>query len=108
MYLAATYYIRPNGTACTSQKNFFSNPANLALDESITLVRNLRYSDLTKANVILDLQKKELVKNRSYRIDKELVPEATYETLYKHFHGIYPKELDAAVLIGELESKLEE
>jgi len=101
MYLTSTYYIKPAPHASSSKKNFFSDSDNLRLDETVALIRNIRNTDLRRANVILNLRTQEVVKCRQYRIGQEVVVNPEYGKLLAFFHDIYPNEIDAALKIAQ-------
>ncbi len=102
MHLTSTYYIRPKNNFNTSSTNFFSNPDNLVIDETVSLVKNLRMTDLKRANLVLDLKNKKVLKCRRYRMGKDMVINPDYQKLYDFFKDIYPNELDAAQKIADL------
>jgi len=66
-------------------------------EESVAIVRNMRLTDLKRANLILDLKKKEVVKCRDYQQDGKVVTEPNYDNLFNSFYVQYPKQLDMAM-----------
>ena len=72
-------------------------------DENVAIVRNLRNNDLVRANLILDLKKKEVKKCRDYQKDGELVEVPDYVELLEYFRNQYPQQIEMAIKIAESE-----
>ena len=72
-------------------------------DENVAIVRNLRNNDLTRANLILDLKKKEVKKCRNYQQDGKIIENPEYSELFNYFHEQYPQQLDIALQLVEAE-----
>jgi hypothetical protein len=101
MFIVSTYVLNAGDKKNTSKKGFFSDPRNFAVDESISLVRNIRDNDLKRANLILNLKKKTVVKCREYHKDGVLVEDTSYEDLLEYFKGIYPEQIELALKMSE-------
>lgn len=97
MFLVSTFFIAPLNEKATSQKDFFSDSRNLARDEHISLVRNLRATELNRADTVLNLKKKTIEKCRDY----SRFASNNYSDVYGYFHAIYPEQLDAVQLTTE-------
>lgn len=88
MFITSTYMTRPVLPNRTSMPRFFENTNNFISDEVVSIVRKLKRNDLTRSNVIIDLKNKSVIKNRDFSIGKD------YDAIYKHFHDMYPQQLD--------------
>jgi hypothetical protein len=89
MFLTAQYIATPNPKVCTSKKNFWSDEENYHFQEQVRLTTRLRDSDLKSADVILDMDKQEIVKCRKRKED------TTYETIFSYFQEHYQHYLSA-------------
>lgn len=95
MFLISTFITTSSSSAHTSQPNFISNRNNLVQDEHIILVRNLRDTELSRADTVLNLAKKTIIKCRDYsRFSSD-----NYADIFGYFHAIYPEQLDMATQI---------
>jgi hypothetical protein len=99
MFLTSTTVINPVNPKSTSQPNFFKDPSNFGADESISLVKNIRLSDLKKSNIILDLSEKRIVKCRRFFIDGKSINNPTYHEIYDYYHSQFPTQIDQAISI---------
>jgi hypothetical protein len=95
MFITCTYVIHPIDPKKTSQPNRSKDPNNFIADEVVSLVKNIRNSDLKKCNVILDVKNKSVVKCRSFIVSGEYVTDPQYDKLLEYFHGQYPAQVDA-------------
>jgi hypothetical protein len=94
MFLIAQYLKTPNDKVCTSAVKFWSNPDNYSYSEMLDFVRNVRNSDLTNANVILDLKNKEVVKCRGTKETPLAETNRNFQEIYDYFYHHYPETLD--------------
>lgn len=77
---------------------FTTNHNDMGKEENVAIIRNIRNNDLKRANIVLDLEKKLVVKCRDYRKDEKLINgNQDYDDLYNYFYSLYPKQLDAAM-----------
>ena len=101
MFITSYYEITPANPKATSQPGFWSDPSNLYADEIVNITRKLNDSDLKRANLILDLRNKEVIKCRNYQLEGEVVTEPSYESLLESIRNSYPNQVDMAVKIVE-------
>jgi len=95
MYITCCYVIRPLNPKNTSKPNHSQHAENFIADEVVSLVKNIRNSDIKKCNLILDVKNKSVVKCRSFQINGEVVTGDNYDTLLEYFHAQYPAQIDA-------------
>lgn len=93
MFLTASYLKTSNPKTNTSQKNFWANDENYHYEEQVQLVKKLRASDLKNSELILDLDRKEIVKCRRPKED------STFETLFEYFQTHYAEYLAALNIV---------
>jgi len=96
MYIISQYLLTPNNDH-TSATKFFEDPQNFAIDEVIVLAKRIRMKDLQRANLILDLTKKEVVKCRKYYKDTKLVKDPTYQEMFEYMKSLYPRQVEEAL-----------
>ena len=92
-FITCCYVVHPIDPNKTSQPNRSQNPANFIADEVVSLVKNIRYGDLKKCNVILDVKNKSVVKCRSFQMFGEVVTDPDYTKLLEYFIGQYPDQI---------------
>ena len=92
MYITISYLFRKK------------NGQNIA-DETVAFVRRLRNNDLKRANVILDMKNKDLVKCRDFNLYGKVVntndENVTYQRLLDYVHAAHPQEVDAILTVME-------
>jgi hypothetical protein len=108
MYIISYYLISPAVNSSSSQLNFWQNPANLIANEIVSIVRarTLKNRDLKRANLILDLNNKTVLKCRTYQLDGAIVTEPDYDSLLASLRGTYPEQIDMALAVAKIESEL--
>jgi hypothetical protein len=84
IYLIASYSIRPRNPGLTFQKDYIKQDQNIQYSESVAIARKLRDSDLTTAQVILDITSEKVIKC-SYQGH-----ERRYESLLEYYQRNYP------------------
>jgi hypothetical protein len=97
MFLTARYIKTPTGKNSTSIKGFGLNPDNYVYEEVVGFVRNLQYTDLRQANVILDLKKSEIIKCRATK-NNPVTPggqkEQSFDEIFQYFYSNYSQYFD--------------
>ena len=96
MYITSVYIITPVNPKATSRLKYWDNPNNFVADEVVSITRNLNDSDLKRANLILDLEKKEVLKCRRYQLDGKMVTEPNYVALLASLRSTYPNQVGLA------------
>lgn len=85
MYLVAYYFQKPaNNRVKTARAGWMNVPGNLALDEQVALATKLKPKDLSMAKVILDLRRRQIVRN-SWN------SQTNYDDLFDYYQKNYPK-----------------
>jgi len=85
VYLVAYYFKRPRDNRVkTNRSGWMNNQQNISFDEQIALSRSLRNRDQQLAGVILDLGRKQVVKN-TWQSAK------SFDQLYDYFSKNYPQ-----------------
>jgi hypothetical protein len=84
IYLVASYTIKPRNPALTFQKDYINQDANIQYSESVAIATRLKTSDLTDAQVIIDIGAKQVIKC-SYQ-----GAERNYESLITYYTKHYP------------------
>jgi len=100
LFIISSYGLKPNNYH-SSATDFFKDANNFAIDEVIVLSKKLKMQDLQRANLILDLSKKELVKCRKYYKDSKLVKDPTYDEMFSYMKTLYPKQIEEAAKLSE-------
>ena len=62
-YIVAFYAMLPRKGVATNVKGYMDNPKNMQWDEKFVMREGLKKNDIVKAQVILDLDEKRIVKN---------------------------------------------
>ena len=87
-FLIANYTIRPRNPGLTFQKGYMKQDENIQYSESVSIARKLRDSDLTQAQVIIDITAERVIKC-SYQGQ-----ERNYENLLDYYVRHYPSYLN--------------
>ena len=88
MYIVATYYYNRD-------KN-----NTMVADEMVSIVKRINTTDMKRSNVILDIIRGEVVKNRGFQLyGKEITDNdnKTYQRLLDYFHSLHPKEMNTVL-----------
>ena len=104
MYITSVYIISPVNPKASSRPKFWSNPDNFIADEVVSITRHLNDSDLKRANLILDLRNKEVMKCRRYQYEGKIVTTPDYDTLLESIRGTYPNQVGLALKMAEEEN----
>ena len=85
IYLVAYYYQKPKTTRVrTSRAGWMKDENNVAWDEQVAISRNLKTKDITTAKIILDLAKKQVVRNG-------WLNQRSFDDLFQYFQKGYPQ-----------------
>lgn len=95
LHLIAFYTMKPRDPRKTFIKGYMSNPANIQYDERIGFSRGLKTKDQIAGRVILNLNKKTVVKN-TYD-----ATQTDFDALFKYFLEGYPQYV--AQVMAELD-----
>ncbi len=78
-------------------QNHTSNAKNTTVDESVSIVKNLRYTDLKRCNVILDVENGIVIKCRNFKLYDDVFTNSLngpdYQRLLDYFQSHHPKEI---------------
>lgn len=86
-YIVAHYYARPSHQRVHTQKaGWMDNKNNLRYDEQITITKKLKNRDLDSAKIILDVLKRQVVRN-SIGANKD------FDELFDYFVKNYPDHM---------------
>lgn len=94
MFITCTYLLQNHST----------NAREETIDEVVSIVKNIRTSDLKKCNVILDVVKGTIVKCRDFHLGHKIlntVDNPDYRTVLDYFQATHPKEIGALLNIIE-------
>jgi hypothetical protein len=90
--------MKPRNPKMTHIKGYMKDPANIQYDERVEITRGLNAKDQSYASIVLNLNKKTVVKN-TFKDDRD------FDTMFKYFLEAYPqymielmKKLDAEYL----------
>lgn len=85
MFLVAYYYQKPSHDRIRTQKaGWQKQPGATAYDEQVALSTRLKPRDLSMAKIILDLRKRQVVRN-------SINEQREYDDLFAYFVQNYPK-----------------
>lgn len=85
IYLVAYYYQKPKTSRVrTSRAGWMNDQNNVAWDEQVAVCRQLKNRDLTTAKIILDLVRKQVVRNG-------WANQRSFDELFQHFQQGYPQ-----------------
>ncbi len=90
LYLLAFHVLKPLDPKMTKIKGYMSDPANVYYDETVNITRGLSPSDRTNAKIILNLSKKEVVKNA---VDSK----TSWDELILYFDDDYGKYINTVL-----------
>jgi hypothetical protein len=88
IYLVASYSIRPRRPALTFQKDYIKQDQNIQYSESVAIARKIRDSDLTGAQVILDITSEKIIKCSYQGLER------SYQALMEYYQRHYPSYVD--------------
>lgn len=88
MFLTVQYVAGLNSGVSSSNKGSWQNADNVHLDELLGFTRNLSNTELKTSSIILDLKRKELVKDRADTY------EGDYDKAYAYFYSNYTDQLN--------------
>lgn len=97
MNITITYILRSNHPKKIKTENYWSNPNHIMADETVAFVKNLKDSDLKRCNVILDIENKEIIKNRGYIENNEFVSNPSYDQIIAYLSKQYPDTVPSLV-----------
>ena len=89
LYLIAHYTAKPRNPKMTKVSGYMKDPANIIYDERVEFAVGLKSRDQTASSVIVNLTKRQIVKNR-------LNPEAGFEDVIKYYCEAYPEYMEKA------------
>lgn len=96
IYLVATHYVRPKDRVNTAKKGWMDNPANVQVDETMTVTRGLKKRHNSESSIILDLMNRKVVKDN--RTTKD------YGQLIRYFAMNYTQQL--VPVLGQVDPEL--
>lgn len=88
LHLIATYTARPRDPSKTKIAGYMKDPANIVYDERVEFSIGTKTKDIN-AGVILNLTKREIIKNN-------FNPDATFEDVVKYYCKAYPEYMEKA------------
>jgi hypothetical protein len=92
-------------TSTYMYQNHTHNNEKATVDEVISIVKNLRDSDLKKCNVILDILTGTIIKCRNFRLYDEIFVNSLnapdYQRILNYFQSVHPKEIE--LLLGSIQ-----
>lgn len=92
-FLVAYYIQRPRDKSKSHLKD--SSKTNLGTDEQIGFAIKLTDKDILKADVVLDLDNKKVLRAKFNSVTKSLAtPHNDFNKLYSFYYNIYYKEID--------------
>ena len=89
LYLIAYYTAKPRDPRMTKVSGYMKDPANIIYDERVEFAVGLKSRDQTASSVIVNLTKRQIMKNR-------LNPEAGFEDVIKYYCEAYPEYMEKA------------
>jgi len=90
IYLVANYSAKPKNPKMTHVKGYMKDPANVAWDESVIVVRGLKPRDQMNSRVILNNSTQSVEKN-SFNTSK------TFFELFEYFYKASPTQIGQAL-----------
>jgi hypothetical protein len=90
LYLIAFYVLKPIDPKMTKVKGYMSDPANVYFDETVNITRGLKPSDHINSKIVLNLSKKEVVKNT-------LDSKTSWDELLLYFEDGYGKYINTVL-----------
>lgn len=91
LHLVATYIKHPRPGVNASRKNVYGNAENYQYDEKIEFTRGIKSRDLSNAGIILNLNRKSVVKNSHDPAQRD------FGALFKYFLEGYPEYVARAM-----------
>ena len=89
LYLIAHYTAKPRDPKMTRVAGYMKDPANIIYDERVEFAVGLKSRDQTASSVIVNLTKRQIVKNR-------FNPGAGFEDVIKYYCEAYPEYMEKA------------
>lgn len=86
-HIVVKYYRKPKNPKKTAQKGYINNSENFYYDESVNITRGLKTKDLNLADLIINLNKKEVIRNSKGQGE-------TFEELLYYFQKNYPDNIN--------------
>ena len=96
IYLVATHYVRPKERVNTAKKGWMDNPANVQVDETMTVTKGLKKRHNAEGSIILDLLNRKVIKDN--RTTKD------YGQLIRYFAMNYTQQL--VPVLGQVDPEL--
>ena len=84
LHLVSFYVIKPRDPKKTHIKGYMKDPNNIQYDERVEFTKGLNPKDQSYASIILNLNKKTVVKNK-FKDDRD------FDTMFKYFLEAYPQ-----------------
>ena len=88
LYLIASYTAKPRDPSKTKIAGYIKDPANIVYDERVEFSIGTKNKDIN-ASVILNLTKRQVVKNK-------FQPEAGFDDVVKYYCDAYPEYMEKA------------
>ena len=90
IHVLAFYKAVPKNPKLTSRPGYTKDPNNMQWEETINITRGLKDKDLAQAQVIINLNKKEIVRNT---IGKG----SNFNSILAYFQESYPKYINPVI-----------
>ena len=85
MFLVAYYFTKPSNTRVrTARAGWMNQPGAVSYDEQVALTTRIKPRDLSMAKIILDLRRRQVVRN-SFNDNRN------YNEMFEYFAKNYPK-----------------